>query len=85
MTVRKKALDAYTAVIDDGGYSNLVINKIINNNPFSSEDRALFTEIVYGSISRKLTLEYYLHPFIKTKLKRWQRHYLSLVFISLNF
>ncbi|CAM3364469.1 16S rRNA (cytosine(967)-C(5))-methyltransferase RsmB [Nosocomiicoccus ampullae] len=85
MTVRKKALDAYTAVIDDGGYSNLVINKIINDSQFSSEDRALFTEIVYGSISRKLTLEYYLRPFIKTKLKRWQRHLLIVSIYQLEF
>lgn len=85
MTVRKKALDAYTAVIDDGGYSNLVINKIINDSQFSSEDRALFTEIVYGSISRKLTLEYYLRPFIKTKLKRWQRHLLIISIYQLEF
>lgn len=85
MTVRKKALDAYTTVIDEGGYSNLVINKIINDSQFSSEDRALFTEIVYGSISRKITLEYYLRPFIKTKLKRWQRHLLIVSIYQLEF
>ena len=85
MTVRELALDAYSNVIHDGGYSNIVLNRIIEENELSQKDRALLTEILYGSISRKLTLEYYLRPLIQTKLKRWQRDLLVISLYQLEY
>jgi 16S rRNA (cytosine967-C5)-methyltransferase len=43
------------------------------------KDVALLTEMVYGTIQRRDTLDYYLKPFIKTKkLERWVRVLLRL-------
>ena len=39
-------------------------------------DKNLFTELVYGTIKRKYTLDYLLKPFIKTKIKSWVRQLL---------
>ena len=36
----------------------------------------MFTELVYGTIKRKYTLDYLLKPFIKTKIKSWVRQLL---------
>ncbi|WP_411844033.1 16S rRNA (cytosine(967)-C(5))-methyltransferase RsmB [Salinicoccus sp. HZC-1] len=79
MNVRELALEAYTQITDGGGYSNIVMNDIIKNNEMESADRGLLTEIVYGTISKRLTIEFYITPYIKTKLKRWQK---SLIYIS---
>ena len=39
-------------------------------------DRNLYTELVYGTIKRKYTLDYILKPFVKTKIKGWMRQLL---------
>ncbi len=43
-------------------------------------DKALFTEIVYGTVKRKYTLDFYLKPFVKTKIKAWVRQLLWMRF-----
>ncbi|GMB08509.1 16S rRNA (cytosine(967)-C(5))-methyltransferase RsmB [Thermolongibacillus altinsuensis] len=70
--VRKLALDVLLAIEEREAYSNLLLNKAIETNSLSSKDVALLTEIVYGTIQRRDTLDYYLKPFMKTKkLERW--------------
>lgn len=78
MNARLLALEAYSKIIDDKGYSNIVINDMLKEHQLSSVDKALFTEIVYGTISHKMTIEHYLKPFIKTRVKRWQRYLLHI-------
>ncbi|NQE00120.1 16S rRNA (cytosine(967)-C(5))-methyltransferase RsmB, partial [Staphylococcus xylosus] len=39
-------------------------------------DKSLFTELVYGTLKRKYTLDYLLKPFVQTKLKGWVRQLL---------
>lgn len=79
MNVRELALEAYTRITEEGGYSNIVLNDIIKNNEMESADRGLLTEIVYGTISKRLTIEFYIKPYIKTKVRRWQK---SLLYLS---
>lgn len=78
MNVRELALEAYTRITEEGGYSNIVLNDIIKNNEMESADRGLLTEIVYGTISKRLTIEFYIKPYINTKVRRWQRNLLYL-------
>lgn len=78
MQLREMALDAYSRVMDEGGYSNIILNDMIKNSNFAANDRGLLTEIVYGTISKKLTIQFYIRPFIRTKLKRWQKNLLDI-------
>ena len=78
MTVRALALELYQEVIDDKAYSNIVLNEALRFEELNNEDRGLLTELLYGTLQHKLTLEYYIKPFIKTKLKAWQRHLLHM-------
>ena len=78
MTVRELALDAYTRVVDEGGYSNIILNDMIKREGLPANDRGLLTEIVYGTISRRLTIHFHIRPFIRTKLKRWQKNLLDI-------
>lgn len=78
MTVRELALDAYTRIMDEGGYSNIILNDMIGREGLPANDRGLLTEIVYGTISRRLTIHFHIRPFIRTKLKRWQRNLLDI-------
>ena len=75
-TVRGYAFDTIQQVLNDGAYSNLKINEVLSSNEISTVDRNLYTELVYGTIKRKYTLDYILKPFVKTKIKGWMRQLL---------
>src|SRR5699024_4127154 len=77
MNVREIALRALDKVFS-GSYSNIVLNDYLNNYELNDSDRALLSEIVYGTIAKKLTLEFYLAPFIKGRMRQWQRNLLML-------
>jgi len=70
-TVREAAMDVLEAIDKHQSYSNLLLNKVINKYQISGPDTGLLTEIVYGTIQRKMTLDFYLQPFIKKKPEHW--------------
>lgn len=86
--VREIALKLLLQVGESGGFSHILINETIKKNRIDNKDKALLTEIVYGVLQRKLTLQYYLKPFIKTKkVEKWVEWllYLSIYqFVYLN-
>ena len=53
----------------NGSYSNLALNQTIKKSQLDERDVSLLTNIVYGVIQRKLTLEFYLDGFIKNRRK----------------
>lgn len=85
MNVRTHALNAYNRIMNDGGYSNIVISDIINDSELNEQDNRLLTELVYGTISKKLTLEFYLSPFIRGRMKAWQRNLLLMSIYQLIY
>ncbi|RST75444.1 16S rRNA (cytosine(967)-C(5))-methyltransferase RsmB [Siminovitchia acidinfaciens] len=76
--VREAALDIIEAVEKHQSYSNLLLNDTIKKYLFTGPDTALLTEITYGTIQRKMTLDYYLSPFLKKKVEHWVRLLLRL-------
>ncbi|EKN63831.1 16S rRNA (cytosine(967)-C(5))-methyltransferase RsmB [Schinkia azotoformans] len=71
--VREVALDTLLHIEKNQAYSNLLLNQMIKKEKLSSKDVGLLTEIVYGTVQRKLALDYYLQPFLKKqkKLELW--------------
>ncbi|MEP9851717.1 16S rRNA (cytosine(967)-C(5))-methyltransferase RsmB [Staphylococcus aureus] len=74
--VRELAFETLQDVINEKAYSNIIINEILSNNELNRADKGLFTELVYGTLKRKYTLDYLLKPFVQTKLKGWVRQLL---------
>ena len=68
-SVREIALDILESVEKNQSYSNLLLNNLINKHQLSSVDSGLLTEITYGTIQRKMTLDYFLQPYIKNPKK----------------
>ena len=66
-SVRDLAFQSIQDILNDNAYSNLKINEVINQYNIATVDKALFTELVYGTIKRKMTLDFYLKPFVKTR------------------
>lgn len=86
-SVRYAAMRAIERVDKGGAYSNLLLNEMINSSDLGEKDSRLFTELVYGTISHKLLLEYYLSPFIKNpkKVDNWVKNLLSLSIYQLVY
>ena len=66
-TARGAALKTLDQVLQKGAYSNLQLNQVLKNSQLSAVDKRLATNLVYGVLQHKLTLEYWLAPFIKGK------------------
>lgn len=47
---RKMAYEIFHEVINEGGYSNLLLNQRLSSSHFEPRDKAFVTELVYGSI-----------------------------------
>lgn len=72
-TARNLALAVLEDVLVNQAYSNIALNKHLKGSQLSAADKGLVTEIVYGTVARKLTLEWYLSHFIqdRDKLDNW--------------
>lgn len=71
--VRRTAVELLTRVASDGAYSTAAFQQVLAKEAFDARDKALLTELFYGTIQRQLTLDYYLAAFVKKldKLERW--------------
>ncbi|PLR97332.1 16S rRNA (cytosine(967)-C(5))-methyltransferase RsmB [Bacillus sp. T33-2] len=78
--VREAALELLEAVEKNQAYSNLLLNSTIEKNEISKKDIGLLTELTYGTLQRRMTLDFYLDPFIKNnrKLEKWVMQLLRL-------
>ena len=79
-TSRYLAMSILERTDKTGSYSNLLINEAIQKNKLSAADARLLTELVYGVLQRKLTLDFYLSPFLneEKKIDAWVRSLLRL-------
>ncbi|SIT67603.1 16S rRNA (cytosine(967)-C(5))-methyltransferase RsmB [Edaphobacillus lindanitolerans] len=76
--VRDAALSILVAVSRDQAYSNLLLHRTIEDYKLDAKDRALLTELTYGTIQHRMTLDYYLAPFIRGEVEGWVRELLRL-------
>lgn len=74
-------------IIKNGAYSNLQLNAAIQHSKLEERDVHLFTTIVYGVIQHRLTLEYWLKPFVKQpqKMQPWVRELLYTALFQMQF
>lgn len=79
-TSRYLAMSILEKTEKQGSYSNLLISEAVQKNRLSPPDARLLTELVYGVLQRKLTLDYYLSPFLNEskKIDNWVRNLLRL-------
>lgn len=72
-TTRGTALLVLENVFDKAAYTNISLNHVLKSSAMSSKDKALVTELVYGTVARKITLEWYLAHYIadRDKLESW--------------
>lgn len=78
---RELAMDTLVKVAQTGAYSNLQLNRTLQEAQLQRADAGLVTEIVYGTIQRQATLDYYLSRFVSKglhKLEPWVHQLLRM-------
>lgn len=83
--VRDAALTILLAVDKNQAYSNLLLHQTIEKYKIDAKDRGLLTELTYGTLQHKLTLDYYLEPFIKGKVDIWVRWLLRMSLYQMHY
>lgn len=85
---RSTALDILLKIERDQAYSNLELNQSLKAGKLNPQDAALVTEIVYGTIQRQNTIDYYLSRFVARgldKVEAWVRILLRLSFYQIYY
>ncbi|WP_238392626.1 16S rRNA (cytosine(967)-C(5))-methyltransferase RsmB [Paenibacillus antri] len=85
---RELALEALTAVEQEGAYSNLALNAALNRTKLDPREAGLATELVYGTIQRRNTIDTVLDTHLAKgakKLQPWVRSLLRLSAYQLLF
>lgn len=83
--VRDAALSILMAIEKNQAYSNLLLHQTIEKYNIEQKDSGLLTEITYGTLQHKMTLDYYLEPFVKGKLDDWVRQLLRLSLYQIHY
>lgn len=65
--VRWQALKLIHQIEYENQYSNVLIDQTLQHTHLNELDQKLLVQLVYGVVQRRLTLDYYLEPFIKGK------------------
>lgn len=86
-TARGLALEIVGEILGQSAYSNIALNKWLSSSKLSAKDKGLVTELVYGTISHKITLEWYLSHFVadREKLEPWVYYLLMLSLYQLLY
>ncbi len=86
-SVRDVAVEILLQIEKNQAYSNLLLNTMIKKHKVNEKDIGLLTEIVYGTIQRRDTLDYFLANFIKKakKLELWVKILLRISLYQLVY
>ncbi|HLR88278.1 MAG TPA: 16S rRNA (cytosine(967)-C(5))-methyltransferase RsmB [Atopostipes sp.] len=84
---RYLALETLEKIEREDAYSNLLLREVLDTHEISKEESNLLTELVYGVLQRKMTLDYQLEPFLKKqkKLDHWIRQLLRISLYQMEY
>ena len=87
MNAREQIVRVLEEVFEHGAYSNIALKKTLEHSQLSDKDRSFVTEVVYGTVARKITLEWYLSHVIedRTKLDPWVYYLLMMSLYQLVY
>lgn len=86
-TVREVSLSILEKIEKQQAYSHLLIHDAMTKNHVKPIDKGLLTELVYGTIQRQMTLDFYMEQFVSKpeKLEIWVKLLLRVSFLPVIF
>lgn len=86
MNIMMICLEATEKILINKAYSEEVINEYLQKFEMTTEERALFMNIVEGVIVNLLSLEFYLNPYLsKKRYKSWVRPLLYIAIYKMLY
>lgn len=83
MNSRMIAVEILEKVLEEGAYSNIALGRFLNKYDIKEQDRALITEIVYGTLKYKYTIDTILSGMLRDPLERLDKSILNILRISI--
>jgi 16S rRNA (cytosine967-C5)-methyltransferase len=85
---REAALKIICDIDKKGAYSNIALNKYFKGHDYRILDKAFITDMVYGTLKWKLTIDFFVEKFSSVKIKKlspWILNILRLGIYQLIF
>ncbi len=79
MNVREAAYLSLLRCMEREKYSNLEVDAALKKYGFKGSDRALFTALVYGTIEKRIALDYVIQQFLKKPIEKIEPKILELL------
>lgn len=76
---RETIIKILDQVFNNGAYSNILLNSELNKSSFNDKDKALITEIVYGTIKYKYTIDKILYYYLKNNFNKTDSFVLNIL------
>jgi 16S rRNA (cytosine967-C5)-methyltransferase len=80
---REIALNTLMLVLENGAYSNIALNNEINKSNLTDKDKALLTELVYGTIKNKYSIDIFLSKFVTNGIEHIEPILLNILRIAI--
>lgn len=75
---RKLVVDCLLKV-ESSGFSNLVLSSEIDNHSLTNQDKAFATKLFYGTVERKLTLNYILQKQLSKPIAKMDKEIVAIL------
>ena len=76
---REIAFEALNKIEKEGAYSNIALDFLLSKTDLDARDRSFVSNLFYGVIERKITLDYQLEQFLSQPLKKLKSEVLTIL------
>lgn len=83
MNTRELAVKTLYEIEYNGAFSNIAIKDALAKNELTRQEKDFFVGLVYGTLDKKLTLDYIIGKFSKVKLKKISKFILIILRIGI--
>lgn len=78
-SARQTAYEILLKIEKDSAFSNLAVDSVLASSTLEQKDRALVSNIIYGTLERKLTLDFQLEKYLSKPLNKLKKNVHTLL------
>ena len=82
-SVRTVAVEILEKIENEGAFSNIVVGNFLEKSNLSTKDKALCSAIVYGVLTRKISLDYIISKFSKQSVSKTDKTVLLVLRVAI--
>ena len=74
MNTRELALKTLYEIEYKGAFSNIAVKNMLGGTELSAKEKDFYTRLVYGTLDKRISLDYIIESFSKVKLKKLSKY-----------